>query len=305
MKMRFQACLRVILPNLLIAVVCWPVALVAQTEVNLENAARVRISIAGDETQPVLRVSLPGKSAPEMEVLFPEHVTAKKKEESEAEHLYLFRPGQKGEAPKWKRTGDSIEYERDFSDGIHMLARATLQSDGLLFHYEFENRSDVDFAMITAVTDPRMMGIFHDVRLERTYVHRKNGFGLLAAETPARLTMPLNEWLPARYLDSFTWPVPAQLVERRADGITYYNASRPVDLPMIATVSSDGKWVAASFTKMTGNVWSNPELTCQHVDPERPLPPHGKAEWDVKILIFQGTLDQALEKVRAQRASLQ
>jgi hypothetical protein len=93
-------------------------------------------------------------------------------------------------------------------------------------------------------------------------------------------------------------------VERREDGITYYNASQPVDLPLIATVSSDGKWVAASFTNMTGNVWSNPELTCQHVDPERPLPPRAKVEWDVKILMFRGSLDQVVEKVNSQRASL-
>jgi hypothetical protein len=204
----------------------------------------------------------------------------------------------------WKQAGHSFEYERDFSGGVHMLARATLQDDGVLFHYEFENRSDVDYAMFTAVTDPRMTGIFHDVRLERTYVHRKSGFELLAAETPSRLTMPLNQWLPARYLDSYTWPVPAQLVERRADGITYYNASQPVDLPLVATISSDRRWIAASFTNMTGNVWSNPELTCQHVDPERPLPARAKVEWDVKMLIFPGSLDQVLEKVKFQRPSL-
>jgi hypothetical protein len=185
-----------------------------------------------------------------------------------------------------------------------MLARATLQDDGVLFHYEFENRSDVDYTMITAITDPRMTGVFHDVRLERTYVHRKDGFALLAAETPDRLAMPLSEWLPSRYLASYTWPVPAQRVERRADGITYYNASQPVDVPLIATLSSDHKWVAASFTNMTGNVWSNPELTCQHVDPERPLPARAKAEWDVKILIFPGTLAQVLIKVGSQRPLL-
>jgi hypothetical protein len=116
--------------------------------------------------------------------------------------------------------------------------------------------------------------------------------------------MPLSQWLPSRYLASYTWPVPAQRVERRADGITYYNASQAVDVPLVATVSSDHKWVAASFTNTTGNVWSNPELTCQHVDPERPLPARAKVEWDVKILIFQGSLDQVLKKVESQRPLL-
>src|SRR5262249_42057823 len=104
--------------------------------------------------------------------------------------------------------------------------------------------------------------------LERTYVHHVDGFDLLASETPSRLRMPLNEWLPARYLASFTWPIPSQHVERR-DGITYYNKSRAVDAPFISTLSQDGRWVVASFTRNTGNVWSNPELSCQHVDPKR------------------------------------
>ena len=75
-----------------------------------------------------------------------------------------------------------------------------------------------------------------------------------AAETPDRLNDAAQSVAPARDLASYTWPVPAQRVERRADGITYYNASLPVDVPLIVTVSSDHKWVAASFTNTTGNV---------------------------------------------------
>ena len=291
------------------AIVPFPITLVAQEPMSLANREGLRLSISETDTQPAVTVALPGDlSNRAIKVLFPEHVTAKEKGNTDAEHLYLFRPGLQGEKPQWKRSEDSFEYERDFSSGIHMLARATLQEDGVLFHYEFQNHSNVDYTMITAVTDPRMTGIFHDVRLERTYVHRKDGFALLAAETPDRLTMPLSQWLPSRYLASYTWPVPAQRVERRADGITYYNALQAVDQPLVATVSSDHKWVAASFTSTTGNVWSNPELTCQHVDPERPLPARAKVEWDVKILIFQGSsdqvLDQVLKKVRSQRPLL-
>jgi hypothetical protein len=73
---------------------------------------------------------------------------------------------------------------------------------------------------------------------------------------------------------------------------------------MIATLSEDGKWVVASFTRTTGNVWSNPELTCQHVDPVTPLAPGERAVLEVKILVFQGTLDEALKKAIAQRDSL-
>jgi hypothetical protein len=62
--------------------------------------------------------------------------------------------------------------------------------------------------------------------------------------------------------------------------------------------------VVASFTRETGNVWSNPELTCQHVDPQAPLPPHGDAALEVKLLIRRGTLDDVLQRAIRQRRSL-
>ncbi len=278
----------------------------AQTLPAIQNAKGFRMLAAPENTQPTLRIVLPGHPDTDrsIEVIFPEHVTAKKGGVSEPEHLYLFRPGHQGDPVAWQRIGQSIQYERDFQDGIHFLARATLEADGVLFHYEFLNRTNADYNMIYAVTDPRLTGIFHDVRLERTYVHHQRGFDLLASETPGRFTLPLNEWLPARYLASFTWPVPAQRVERRPDGITYYNKARPVDEPMIATISTDRRWIVSSFARTTGNVWSNPELTCQHVDPETSLMAGRQAVLEVKILVFQGSLEQALQQVIRQRYTL-
>ena len=260
--------------------------------------------VAPENSQPTLLFQLPGSQDSAIEVIFPEHVTARKVGSDEAEHLYLFQPGRDESPPQWRQVDQSLQYEMDFKEGIHFLARATLVADGVLFHYEFLNRSNTAFAMIYAPTDPRMTSIFHDVRLERTYVHHKDGFDLLASETPSRLTMPVSQWLPSRYLASFTWPIPAQRVERREDGITYYNKSRAVDEPMIATLSTDRKWVVSSFTRTTGNVWSNPELTCQHVDPVAPLAPGQSAVLEVKILIFKGSLEQALQKVVSQRDGL-
>jgi len=152
--------------------------------------------------------------------------------------------------------------------------------------------------------DPRLTSEFYDIRLERTYVHHADGFDLLASETPGRLTMPQNEWLPARYLASFTWPVPPKLVDHRDDGITYYNKSRKVDAPFIATFSKDKKWVIASFTHNTGNVWSNPELTCQHVDPQAALSPGEEAILETKILVIRGSLDDVFRMAMRQRDSL-
>ena len=272
----------------------------------LRRTDGLQLTISRKNRQPTLLITLPGHSESDyaLEIIFPEHVTATKHGSSEAEHLYLFQPGLEGPNPCWRRIAHSFEYERELLQAIHMLARATLEEDGVLFHYEFTNRSSVAYGMIYAVTDPRLKSVFKDVRLERTYVHHNDGFDLLAAETPARLTMPLSRWLPARYLASYTWPVPSQLVERRSDGITYYCKSRAVDEPFIATQSTDRTWVVASFTRETGNVWSNPELTCQHADPQTALSPGQKVALEVKMLVLRGSLDEARQKARRQRGSL-
>ncbi|HEY3704255.1 MAG TPA: hypothetical protein VGL22_04290 [Terracidiphilus sp.] len=273
---------------------------------SIRNAAGVRLMVAADDADPTLRITVPGYSGDEAAflILLPEHVTVRARGKSDATHIYLWQPGNSGAALAWSATSDSLQYEKDLEDGILIIARATLEADGVLFHYEFRNRSAVDYDMVYAPTDPRLTGVFHDARLERTYVHHAGGFELLASETPQRMTMPLNEWLPARYMASYTWAVPAKLVDKRADGITYYNKSRVVDEPMIATLSSDGKWVVASFTRTVGNVWSNPELTCQHVDPTAALPAHGMAVIELKMLILRRGLKDALRKVIQQRESL-
>ena len=278
----------------------------ADLHVPIQNAAGLRLLVATDHASPVLRVILPGRpmSDRSIEILFPEHVTVVRQGQGSAHQLYMFRPGGSGDRPLWRRFDRALEYERDLGDDLHLLARATLEEDGVRFRYEVINESRVAYDMIYAPTDPRLTSIFHDPRLERTYVHHADGFDLLASETPLRLTLPLDQWLPARYLASFTWPIPAQRIERRDDGIPYYNKSRAVDMPFIATVSTDKAWVIASFARTAGNVWSNPELTCQHVDPQTSLSPGQRATIELKLLVIRGSLDDALERVIRQRESL-
>ena len=290
----------------IVAAFCVGFPVHAQVVPAVQNASGMRLIVADENSYPTLRVILPGHADSDtaIEVIFPEHVTVRQVGQMEGKHLLLFQPGQRADRPAWQKVGSSLQYEMDFAGGLHMQATATLEEDGVRFRYQFDNRSKVAYEMIYAPTDPRLTFIFHDVRLERTYVHHKDGFDLLASETPGRLTMPLNQWLPARYLASYTWPIPPKKVEKREDGITYYNKSRVVDEPLVATLSSDNKWVVASFTRTTGNVWSNPELTCQHVDPQIPLAVGENAAMETKILVFQGSLNDALKKVDAQRQSL-
>ncbi len=273
---------------------------------SLQNANGLQLLVVEENAQPALRIVLPGKAMSDrsIEVLFPEHVTGVKRGSTVGDQLYMFQPGSQGERPQWRHDGRSLEYQRKLPGDVGLLARATLEDDGVRFHYELSNESPLDYQMIVAVTDPRLTSAFHDVRLERTYVHHASGFDLLASETPSRLTLPLSQWLPARYLASFTWPVPEQRVERRVDGITYYNKSRPVDQPFIATLSTDHEWVVASFARQPGNVWSNPALTCQHVDPQASLSPGQRATLEMKILVLRTSLEDAMQQAIRQRESL-
>ena len=275
------------------------------TSTSVRNSTGMQLMVAEENTYPTLRIVLPSHPVSDraIEVIFPEHVTVRQRGSTDAHQVFLFQPGQSGERPLWRQSGRSLEYERNLPGVVHMLARATLEDDGVRFHFRLKNQSDVTYDLIWAPIDPRLTSVFHDVRLERTYVHHADGFDLLASETPSRLTMPLDQWLPARYLASFTWPIPPQPVERRG-GITYYNKSRAVDAPFIATRSQDGQWVVASFTRNTGNVWSNPELTCQHVDPQAALSPGQAATLETKLLVVRGSLDDVFKMAMQQRDSL-
>lgn len=106
------------------------------------------------------------------------------------------------------------------------------------------------------------------------------------------------------YLNHLISSFTAILKERRGDGILYYNKSKAVDSPFIATLSADRQWVVASFTRQTGNVWSNPELTCQHVDPQRPLAPGSEVTMEVKQLVIRGSVEQAFKAAMSQRDGL-
>src|SRR3954452_20036711 len=205
---------------------------------------------------PARRASRPSRYRPHHLCAFPRTRDSSQSRRKRSQAPLFVSSGKRGQVTAWRKTASALEYERDFEGGIHLLARAILENDGVRFRYEFTNKSESAYELVYAPTDPRLTGIFHDVRVQRTFVHRVQGFDLLASETPQRLSMPLDQWLPARYLDSFTWPVPKKLIDRR-DDITYYNNSHPVDEPLIATVSSDRRWVVASFAATTGNVWSN------------------------------------------------
>jgi len=112
----------------------------------VQNASGMRLVVADENSYPTLRVVLPGHpdSDKTIEVIFPEHVTVRHAGDTEGKHLFLFQPGQNGDRPAWRQVGRSLQYEKDFAGGLHMLATAMLEDDGVRFSYEFVNRSQLD-----------------------------------------------------------------------------------------------------------------------------------------------------------------
>jgi|SRR5215813_13831181 len=274
---------------------------------SVTNAAGLTMSVAQEYANPALSLSIPGEPSGQNAVLilFPEHVTVRKHGSNEAEHLYLWQSGNTETSPKWVGNANGLNYEMEFEHGIHFVARALLEDNGVLLHYEFINASDIDYASVQAITDLRMLTpMLRDVRLERTYVHGPNGFRLMASDMPERLTMPLKKWLPNRYRVSYSWPVDIVRVEKQADGIVFFNASQKADEPLLATVSTDGHWIMATFSRNPGNLWTNPELTCQHADPDIPVSRRSAGVIEEKVLLLSGTLQDVLALVRKQRATL-
>jgi hypothetical protein len=267
----------------------------AQSVINTKSG--IKLSIVNKD-YPLLKILLPGQPDTErgIEVEFPEHVTGAGAQTQTAGHLYLVSRGtaNKRTMPDWEIKGNTIQYKTILNGNVTMVATATLDDNGVEYSYKITNNSAVTYQSLQAVTCVKLYSVFADTLLQRTYVHHPNGFELLASETPQRLTMPLQQWLPCRYLVSYTWPVPKQRIEKDEDGITRYYKSRKADKPIIATLSHDKQWVAATYTAETGNIWTNPERTCHHVDPTIDLKPGETKSLKLKTLLYRGNLEQAL-----------
>ena len=185
-------------------------------ELAVRNAAGLAMRVDTRDTDPELKISVPGRTGNgrSFDILVPEHVTVRAQGMNEAVHLYVFGPGAHGAAPHWTREGASLGYTSELGP-LQFSARATLQDDGILFRYDFQNRSSSAYDFVTAITDPRFSAVFYDPRLERTYVHTAQGFVLLGGEAPERLTEPLSSWLPVRVHASYTAPIPTDRIQRR------------------------------------------------------------------------------------------
>lgn len=272
----------------------------AQSNLSITQANGLKVMVV-NQNFPLLKLLLPNQSNTErgIEIEFPEHVTGLNEKNHQNEHLYLVTQGNRNKRtlPIWRIEGNALIYETKLDGLITMTATARLESDGLRYTYTFVNHSNESYQNLQAVTCVKLYSTFADTLLQRTYVHHADGFELLAAETPERLSMPMQKWLPCRYLVSYTWPVSPKRIEKDEDFITRYHKSRKVDKPFIATISRDKKWIAATYTKETGNLWTNPERSCHHADPAVNLYPGQTKSLELKTFIIKNELGSLLNMV--------
>jgi hypothetical protein len=256
---------------------------------------------------PLLSVELPGPPRRRCALIeLPEHSWGRPRDGStEQRWFYRMYGGDRALRPavQWQRKGQSLVSLLESPENIRIETTATLQDDGIAITHRLHNRGKVDYQEVQAPTCIKLYAPFNDVFLERTYVHHPEGLELLATETPERLQMNAEEWLPARYIVRCVPPPPSpdQRAQRGADKITRYQKRRLADAPFMATTSSPAGWVAASHTLATSSMFTNPARTCHHVDPSAPLKPGGTAVLSLKLYLLRGTADDAWKVVRRSR----
>ena len=78
-------------------------------ELLVSSPSGLAMRVAEEDSDPTLWLSVPGEAAGQnaVLVLIPEHVTVRRHGANEAEHLYLWRPGDHGARPHWLRTGNA------------------------------------------------------------------------------------------------------------------------------------------------------------------------------------------------------
>jgi hypothetical protein len=272
----------------------------------LHNAAGLEIAPLGDRSRPVLAVRLPGQTSAAAAIEFPEHAWGRRRGATDQEWFYRLYSNEAQFRPQtsWSREASQLVYTMSTPSGVQLRGTAKLEADGVSINYRLENHTGIDFEETQAPTCVRLYRPFTDVFLERTYVHHASGLAPIASETPERLRMNAEEWLPCRYIARCAPPAitAAERIEKTPEHITRYTKVQLADIPFLATESAPGGWVAATHTLECSSVFTNPARTCHHTDPSTPLPAQGGGALEMKFYLLRGSLAGAWARVSKNHA---
>ena len=271
----------------------------------LSNRHGISVRPSRDEpAAPLLWIALPGMEHPSVVIEMPEHAWGRPRGTTEQRWFYRMYSETRSLRPpaRWTKQDGALICSLTSPAGVRLQTAVSVDDEGISVRHALENDRDVDYEEVQAPSCIKLYRPFADVFLERTYVHHPEGLDLLASETPARLQMNAEEWLPVRYIVRSAPPgVPSGKHKERLDNILRYNKLRLADAPFMATTSTPGGWVVASHTLEASSIFTNPARTCHHVDPSAVLKPRGEAILSLKVYVVRGTVEDAWRLVRKRR----
>jgi len=268
----------------------------------ITNKTGLRLMAIGNHSQ--VKLLLPGQSDSDDGILIdcPEVITLTNNAAKVNLIYALFNSHYPDFSVKWSMHDNELSYVIDNLQMTRLTCTITLESDGVRTRYTLTNLGNEVFPRAIVSTCTKLRSSFYDVFLERTYVHNKEGFNLLANFIPERTTLPISKWLPCRVRAAFTIEPPAHKISIGDGGITTYDNPEKVDVPFLATRSADGKWIAATCSILDPEqVWCNPQLTCHHTDVAVVLGANATTTIQSKTFVFMGSLPEAMEKVKNER----
>ena len=75
-----------------------------------------------------------------------------------------------------------------------------------------------------------------------------------------------------------------------------WRAPKPIDLPILAETSNDGRIVVATASKHAHTVWSNAYINCQHSDPAIDACDIGEAVSTFqRVYLYRGGLESLVD----------
>jgi hypothetical protein len=272
----------------------------AENLVIVNNETGLRLMSIGDHSQ--VKLFIPGQNDNDDGILLdcPEIISLTDRAGKSDLVYALFNKNYPDYKVKWIKRENQLSYVIDAMPKVKLECKISLDADGIRVSYNITNLTGEHYPRTIVSTCNKLRSAFYDVFLERTYVHHQDGFAQLAEFIPQRIVMPIDQWLPCRIRAAYTIQPPVIQKKRGADGIMLYDSPKKVDISFLATRSADGQWIAASSSVLKPEqVWSNPKLTCHHVDPAISLAANAVSKIEIKLFVFKGSLPDALEKVKA------
>src|SRR5579871_221577 len=169
---------------------------------SVRSRSGLRLEQHGDPQRPTVALYLPKRAVPSMVIEMPEHAWYRETPSGQQTwfyKMYTTDSALKGRV-EWAADSRSLSFVMKTPSGFTLNTTATLDENGVAITHKVASGSVTQMVAVEAPTCVKLYRPFIDIFLERTYIHLPDGPALIAADTPNRLAMNAEEWLPCRYI---------------------------------------------------------------------------------------------------------